>query len=196
MKYIKFDCGCKFPIENNHVVFNPILESIPLDCKKTWDLLSSGQVIGCFQLESHIGRHFAKLLKPNNIEHLAALIAILRPGSLNNDIDGKSATMHYIDRKNGTEPIEYYHSALEPILNKILKEKEKYGFKKSNKKKVVIEFPSPNTNKPLHLGHLRNMALGESISNILESQGYNVIRVNLNNDRGIHICKSMLAYKK
>src|SRR3989344_3092946 len=88
------------------------------------------------------------------------------------------------------------NKTLEPILNKILKEKEKYGFKKSNKKKVVIEFPSPNTNKPLHLGHLRNMALGESISNILESQGYNVIRVNLNNDRGIHICKSMLAYKK
>ncbi len=82
------------------------------------------------------------------------------------------------------------------ILTKILKEKEKYGFKKSNKKKVVIEFPSPNTNKPLHLGHLRNMALGESISRIIESQGYKVIRVNLNNDRGIHICKSMLAYKK
>ena len=82
------------------------------------------------------------------------------------------------------------------ILTKILKEKEKYGFKKSNKKKVVIEFPSPNTNKPLHLGHLRNMALGESISRIIESQGYKVIRVNLNNDRGTHICKSMLAYKK
>ena len=88
------------------------------------------------------------------------------------------------------------NKTLEPLLNKILKEKEKYGFKKPNKKKVVIEFPSPNTNKPLHLGHLRNMALGESISNILESQGYKVIRVNLNNDRGIHICKSMLAYKK
>jgi len=85
---------------------------------------------------------------------------------------------------------------IEIILKKILKEKEKYGFKKPNKKKVVIEFPSPNTNKPLHLGHLRNMSLGESVSRLLGSQGYKVFRVNLNNDRGIHICKSMLAYKK
>ena len=82
------------------------------------------------------------------------------------------------------------------ILTKILKEKQNYGLKKNNNKRIVIEFPSPNTNKPLHLGHLRNMALGDSISRILESQGNKVFRVNLNNDRGIHICKSMLAYKK
>ncbi len=74
--------------------------------------------------------------------------------------------------------------------------KERYAFKNNNKKTIVVEFPSPNTNKPLHLGHLRNMALGESISRILESQGYSVKRLNLNNDRGIHICKSMLAYQK
>ena len=79
------------------------------------------------------------------------------------------------------------------ILEKINK---KYGTKTSLKKTIVIEFPSPNTNKPLHLGHLRNMALGDSISRILETQGYKIKRVNLNNDRGIHICKSMLAYKK
>ncbi len=63
-------------------------------------------------------------------------------------------------------------------------------------KRIVIEFPSPNTNKPLHLGHLRNMAIGESLARILESNGNKVFRVNLFNDRGIHICKSMLAYKK
>ena len=63
-------------------------------------------------------------------------------------------------------------------------------------KNILIEFPSPNTNKPLHLGHLRNMAIGESVARILESVGNNVVRVNLYNDRGIHICKSMLAYKK
>lgn len=62
--------------------------------------------------------------------------------------------------------------------------------------KVMVEFSSPNTNKPLHLGHLRNNFLGYSISNILEAQGYDVFRVNLVNDRGIHICKSMLAYEK
>lgn len=73
--------------------------------------------------------------------------------------------------------------------------KNKYGQVKRQNKTIVIEFPSPNTNKPLHLGHLRNMAIGESYSRLLEANGYTAKRVNLNNDRGIHICKSMLAYK-
>lgn len=63
-------------------------------------------------------------------------------------------------------------------------------------KKVVVEFSSPNTNKPLHLGHLRNNFLGDSVSKILDFAGYEVIKANLINDRGIHICKSMLAYQK
>ncbi|MFW9903075.1 MAG: arginine--tRNA ligase [Candidatus Thorarchaeota archaeon] len=84
----------------------------------------------------------------------------------------------------------------EKTLRSIWNERAKYGFKSDNQKTVLIEFPSPNTNKQLHLGHLRNMALGESTSRIFESQGYPVVRVNLLNDRGIHICKSMLAYKK
>lgn len=62
--------------------------------------------------------------------------------------------------------------------------------------RYVIEFPAPNTNKPLHLGHIRNMLLGQSLANLLEYTGHNVFKVNLNNDRGIHICKSMLAYQK
>ena len=61
---------------------------------------------------------------------------------------------------------------------------------------VMVEFSSPNTNKPLHLGHIRNNLLGSSISEILKAGGRKVIRVNLVNDRGIHICKSMLAWKK
>ena len=61
---------------------------------------------------------------------------------------------------------------------------------------VVLEYSSPNTNKPLHLGHIRNNLLGFSIAEILKANGYHVIRVNLVNDRGIHICKSMLAYAK
>ena len=61
---------------------------------------------------------------------------------------------------------------------------------------VVVEFPSPNTNKPLHVGHALNMAIGQSTANILESVGHNVITENLYNDRGIHISKSMLAYQK
>ncbi|WP_162415641.1 arginine--tRNA ligase [Cyclobacterium roseum] len=63
-------------------------------------------------------------------------------------------------------------------------------------RKVMVEFSSPNTNKPLHLGHLRNNFLGFSVANILEAYGYEVIKANLVNDRGIHICKSMVAYEK
>ena len=63
-------------------------------------------------------------------------------------------------------------------------------------KKLLFEYPSPNTNKPLHLGHMRNMLLGDSASRICEAAGYEVVRTNLNNDRGIHICKSMLAYER
>ena len=62
--------------------------------------------------------------------------------------------------------------------------------------KIMVEYSSPNTNKPLHLGHLRNDALGESISRILEACGAEVRRVCIINDRGIHICKSMLAYRE
>ncbi len=63
-------------------------------------------------------------------------------------------------------------------------------------KKVLIEYSSPNTNKPQHLGHVRNNLLGYSLSKILEKGGYQVVKANLINDRGIHICKSMLAWEK
>lgn len=64
------------------------------------------------------------------------------------------------------------------------------------KNTIVIEFSSPNTNKPLHLGHIRNNLLGWSVSQILEANGYEVKKVNLVNDRGVHICKSMIAWLK
>jgi arginyl-tRNA synthetase len=63
-------------------------------------------------------------------------------------------------------------------------------------KKVMVEFSSPNTNKPLHLGHLRNDVIGESVSRILAACGAQVRKVCIINDRGIHICKSMLAYQE
>lgn len=63
-------------------------------------------------------------------------------------------------------------------------------------KKVMVEYASPNTNKPLHLGHLRNVFLGYSVSRILQAAGHEVVRVQVINDRGIHICKSMLAWQK
>ncbi|UTD08026.1 arginine--tRNA ligase [Treponema denticola] len=83
------------------------------------------------------------------------------------------------------------------VLDKVLKEKENYGKTSSlSGKRIMIEFSSPNTNKPLHLGHLRNDALGESISRILKFCGADVFKVNIINDRGVHICKSMIAYQK
>ena len=63
-------------------------------------------------------------------------------------------------------------------------------------KEIMVEFSSPNTNKPLHLGHLRNIFLGWSVSELYRSIGYTVHRVQIINDRGIHICKSMLAWEK
>ena len=71
-----------------------------------------------------------------------------------------------------------------------------FGFKKANPDEapVVVEYSSPNTNKPLHLGHIRNNLLGWSVSELLAANGANVKKVNLVNDRGIHICKSMLAW--
>ncbi|HQQ95571.1 MAG TPA: arginine--tRNA ligase [Bacteroidia bacterium] len=66
----------------------------------------------------------------------------------------------------------------------------------SSGKTIMLEYSSPNTNKPLHLGHVRNILLGYSMSQILKSRGHKVIKTNLVNDRGIHICKSMLAWQK
>ena len=60
----------------------------------------------------------------------------------------------------------------------------------------MIESPGPNTNKPLHLGHVRNMVLGNSLINLFNFAGNKTVRVDIINDRGVHICKSMLAYKK
>ncbi len=67
---------------------------------------------------------------------------------------------------------------------------------KPNGKRVMVEYSSPNTNKPLHLGHIRNNLLGFSLSEILSAAGYDVIKANLVNDRGIHICKSMVAWRE
>ena len=72
-----------------------------------------------------------------------------------------------------------------------------YGINTPDSKPLVmVEYASPNTNKPLHLGHLRNIFLGDSVSSILEANGHKVIRTQIINDRGIHICKSMLAWER
>ncbi len=80
-------------------------------------------------------------------------------------------------------------------LQQILEDKQ-YGDGQNIGVKVMVEFSSPNTNKPLHLGHIRNILLGWSVSAILEKAGYEVVKTQIINDRGIAVCKSMLAWQK
>lgn len=120
-KSLQFSCGCKFPIIGDKdgeplIDFDPINQDLNFDCQKTWSLISDGNTKGCFQLESRLGRSMAKKLKPTNIEQLSALISIMRPGSLEAYRDGKSISNHYIDKKNGQESLDYFHSSLEPAL--------------------------------------------------------------------------------
>ena len=87
------------------------------------------------------------------------------------------------------------------LLKNIIELDSDYGsirevLERTDKQRIVIEYPSPNTNKPLHFGHIRNIVLGKSLSNLLQYKKHHVFQVNLYNNRGIHICKSMLAYKK
>ncbi|MBN9351460.1 MAG: arginine--tRNA ligase [Chitinophagaceae bacterium] len=84
------------------------------------------------------------------------------------------------------------------ILNEFLHTKynnRQYGFSDPKGETVMIEYSSPNTNKPLHLGHLRNIFIGWSMSKILKANGYDIVKTCIVNDRGIHICKSMIAWK-
>ena len=78
-----------------------------------------------------------------------------------------------------------------------MQENSQFGLQAPNSKPtVMVEYSSPNTNKPLHLGHLRNNFLGFSVAEILKANGHKVVRTQVINDRGIHICKSMLAWEK
>ncbi len=110
--------------------------------------------------------------------------------------------------KVGREGIISEASPAGPYLNLFIKKEERarlvirairdgsfWGYKREGKR-VLIEYPSPNTNKPLHVGHVRNMVLGSTVSILLSRQGNKVFQVSLNNDRGIHICQSMLAYQR
>lgn len=89
---------------------------IDFNDEKTWDLFKDGKTKGIFQLESNLGRSWAKRVQPKNIEELAALISLIRPGTLKAISDGKSMTQHYVDRKHGKDKTVYLHESLEDIL--------------------------------------------------------------------------------
>lgn len=87
---------------------------------------------------------------------------------------------------------EYWLNQLETI-----NQNPTFGFQEPNSKATkMVEYSSPNTNKPLHLGHLRNNFLGYSVAEILKANGHKVVKTQVINDRGIHICKSMLAWER
>ena len=87
--------------------FEPM--SLGFDDEKSWDLICTGKTKGVFQLESNLGKSWAKRVKPKSIEDLSALISIIRPGTLKAIVDGKTMTQHFVDRKNGAEEITYLH---------------------------------------------------------------------------------------
>lgn len=122
MKKFKFNCGCEFDILDDQA--SPVKIRVPLnideynfECRRTWDFLATGLNKGVFQLESRLGKTTMKRLMPQNIDHLAALVSIIRPGCLEARLDdGKNLTEHYILRKNNEEPAEAFHPAIAEIL--------------------------------------------------------------------------------
>ncbi|MAG47949.1 arginine--tRNA ligase [archaeon] len=121
------------------------------------------------------------------------------PAEISQDISSKLKNIPNIEKVESKGPyINFFYNKQDlssTILKQVIKDKN-YGKPKTKKQTVMIEYSSPNTNKPLHLGHLRNDSLGMSLNNILQFIGNKTIKTEVINDRGIHICKSMLAYKK
>lgn len=104
-----------------------------------------------------------------------------------------SSMVHDFNVVKGFLNIEIADNVWVELLND-LNANPDFGFKEKSGREMMVEFSSPNTNKPLHLGHLRNIFLGYSVSQILEANGDKVHKVQIINDRGIHICKSMVAW--
>lgn len=118
-----FPCGCRWPVVEKDPPPDVIpmvdfdVDKAPKDCPATWKILADGLTQGIFQLESPLGRQWSKKLRPEKMEHLSALGAILRPGCLKAvDEDGVSMTQHYCRRKNGEEEIASYHPVIDAVL--------------------------------------------------------------------------------
>lgn len=122
------------------------------------------------------------------------------PAEIAKNIADKIESDGIIEKAEATGPylnLKLTNASLSSVIKEVFEEKEKFGNSKIGyKEKVMVEYLSPNTNKPLHLGHARNSALGIALSNLLKKTGHEVLKTAVINDRGIHICKSMLAYQK
>jgi len=150
----------------------------------------------CFKLSSTLKKPPIQISK-----ELSQKISGLLSKPFSNSKEKLTKELYYIDSIKSIGPyLNFYlnkSNISKELLSLILTQNNEYGkLKNKNPKTILIESPGPNTNKPLHLGHLRNMLLGDSISKILAFYGNDIHIVNIINDRGIHICKSMLAYQK
>jgi arginyl-tRNA synthetase len=132
---------------------------------------------------------------------LFALVKTLKksPEALGNEL-GEHLIKNHPDFFSGFNVIKGFLNLqiADAQLNDLLRENfdnENFGKKPFGHQKIMVEYSSPNTNKPLHLGHLRNNFLGWSVAEILKANGNEVVKTSIVNDRGIHICKSMIAWK-
>lgn len=148
------------------------------------DLKIGDLSIACFDLGKHLKQ---------SPEKIAA--------SLSSYFHDETETHHVMTKVENAGPyVNFFLNKniwFRAVLEQILKQKQSFGKNLNAQplKKIVLEYSSPNTNKPQHLGHLRNNFLGWSLAQLIQSAGHKVIKVNIINDRGIHISKSMLAYK-
>jgi arginyl-tRNA synthetase len=130
---------------------------------------------------------FAKLLKKSPADTAQELGGLLQNAI--EEITGFNVVQGFLNIEIATS---YWVAQLKSIATD-----DAFGkSKQASRKTFMVEYSSPNTNKPLHLGHLRNIFLGDSVSKILEANGHKVVRTQIINDRGIHICKSMLAWQR
>ena len=133
----------------------------------------------CFQL--------AKEFKKNPVEIAKDLSEKIKVSGSIKEIKSTGPYLNFFIDKQGMAA---------DVIKKILKEGKKFGKGNNKKEKIMVEYVGPNTNKSLHLGHVRNGLLGAALSNILEFDGFNVIRTSINNDRGAGMTEAMLGYKK
>ena len=130
----------------------------------------------------------AKQFRQNPAQIAQAIAAEIEPSE---SIQSVRAVGPYLNVK------VYNHALFGDVCDEIMQQGERLGNADMGQgQRVMVEYLSPNTNKPLHLGHIRNGVLGMGVSKLLEATGHTVIKANLVNDRGVHICKSMLAWQK
>lgn len=143
------------------------------------------------QIKENFNGHFALMLfsLTKKLQQSPNLIGDI----LGRYLVAKNIEIRSFELVKGFLNLELSHQVFNDFLNFHLKN-SCLGFFKRSKKKIIVEYSSPNSNKPLHLGHIRNSLLGFSISRILEVTGNKVIKTQIINDRGIHICKSMIAW--